>query len=53
MSEYSKDTEQKQLSYTEPQDEYVCSECGDKVGLVIDGICLNCSNNLQNSKQKL
>lgn len=35
----------------EPQDEYVCSECGKNVGLVIDGVCIKCSNNNQGTKQ--
>ena len=36
---------------TEPQDEYVCNVCGKIVGLVIDGMCIKCSNNTQVAKQ--
>lgn len=34
-------------SSVEPQDEYICSECGKNVGLIIDGRCYNCSNKLK------
>jgi len=41
-----------QLSYTEPQDEYVCIRCRNSVGLVINGMCFKCSNELDNQDTK-
>ncbi|HNV97562.1 MAG TPA: hypothetical protein PKL13_04655 [bacterium] len=51
MEKYTEKNLETNIS-TEPQDEYVCNVCGKIVGLLIDGVCFNCSRRIEKSQQK-
>ena len=52
MEKYNSEQQINEVGYTEPQDEYVCIKCENKVGLLINGMCFSCSNELDDPKQE-
>lgn len=51
MEQYQQDNYIASNESFEPKDEYVCMKCGKSVGIVINGMCINCSNELENQEK--